>query len=255
MLMTEAHILITGASSGLGAALARAYAAPGVHLTLWGRNGERLEQVAAQCAAQGASTEAVVLDLHDVHAIEAAIERCDAGRPVDIAIFNAGLGGVTPRGRVVESAARAFAVATVNFTAAAMGASTIAERMVGRGRGQIVLVSSVAQSIPLPMSPTYAGSKAGLKMFAESLRLRVRMHGVGVTLAAPGFIDTPMSQQVAAAKPFMISADAGAAILKRAIARRRTEFSFPGSYGLLERMFLWLPRSLQRMIVMRLPSE
>src|ERR1043166_6783690 len=136
------HILITGASSGLGAALARHYAAPNIHLTLWGRNTERLEGVAAQCRGAGAIVESVIVDLHDVHAIEAHIDRCDGKRPIDIAVFNAGLGGITPQGRIVESARRAFEVATTNFTAAAMGASTIAEHMVKRRRGQIVLISS-----------------------------------------------------------------------------------------------------------------
>jgi len=249
------HILITGASSGLGAALARAYAAPGVRLCLWGRDRERLDKVAAECRAAGAAAQIVALDLQDLHSIEPEIERCDRENPVDIAIFNAGLGGVTPKERVVEGGRRALEVASVNFTAAAIGASTIAERMVARGRGQIVLVSSVAQSIPLPMSPAYAGSKAGLRMFAESLRLRLIRHGISVTLAAPGFIDTPMSRQVAAAKPFMITPEKGAAILKRAIAQRRGDFSFPLPYALLERMFLLLPRPLRRTIASRMPSS
>ncbi len=253
--MTAGHILITGASSGLGAALARLYAAPGVHLTLWGRNTERLEAVAAQCRSKGAIVETLTLDLHDVHAIESHIDRSDDKRPIDIAVFNAGLGGVTPQGRVVEHARRAFEVATTNFTAAVMGASVIAERMVKRNKGQIVLISSVSESIPLPMSPTYAGSKAGLKMFAELLRIRVKPHGVSVTLAAPAFIDTPMSRQIVAEKPFMISPDAAARILKRNITRHRKDFAFPWSYALLRRLFTWLPRPLQRAIAGRLPSE
>lgn len=252
--MNAGHILITGASSGLGAALARLYAAPGVHLTLWGRNNERLHAVAAACRSKGANVETVTLDLHDVHAIENHIERSDDKRPIDIAIFNAGLGGVTPQGRVVEHARRAFEVATTNFTAAAMGASTIAERMVRRKRGQIVLISSVAESIPLPMSPTYAGSKAGLKMFAESLRLRVQPYGVFVTLASPGFIDTPMSKDLKT-KPFMITPEAAALTLSRNISRRRKDFAFPWSYALVRRLFTLLPRFAQRAIVSRLPAE
>jgi len=224
-------------------------------LTLWGRNGERLNSVAAQCRAAGSTAETVVQDLRDVHAIEAQIDRCDENLPVDIAIFNAGLGGVTPQGRLVESAQRAFDIATVNFTAAAMGASTISERMVKRKKGHVVLIGSVAESIPLPMSPTYAGSKAGLKMFAESLRLRVKAHGVFVTLASPGFIDTPMSRQIAADKPFMITPEKAAAIIIRKIASRRTEFALPWPYAWIRMLFVMLPRGLKRAIVIRLPSE
>lgn len=253
--MTAGHILITGASSGLGAALARLYAAPGVHLTLWGRNNERLEGVAAQCRSRGAVVETVTLDLHDVHAIESHIDRCDDKRPIDLAIFSAGLGGITPAGRVAEHAQRAFALATTNFTSAAMGASVIAERMVKRKKGQIVLVSSVSESVPLPMAPTYAGSKAGLKMFAQSLQLLVKPHGVSVTLASPGFIDTPMSRQLPMDKPFMITAEKAALIMKRGIARHRRSIAFPWPYALLCRMFTWLPGPIQRVIASRLPSE
>jgi short-subunit dehydrogenase len=253
--MNNTHILITGASSGLGAALARAYASPSVHLTLWGRNSERLEGVAAQCRAAGSTVATVVQDLRAVHAIEAQIDRCDDELPVDLAIFNAGLGGVTPHGRLVESAQRAFEIATVNFTAAAMGATTIAERMVKRKKGRVVLIGSVAESIPLPMSPTYAGSKAGLKMFAESLRLRVKAHGVHVVLASPGFIDTPMSRPIAAGKPFMITPEKAAASIIGKIARGRTEFALPWPYAWIRVLFLMLPRGLRRAIVIRLPSE
>jgi short-subunit dehydrogenase len=253
--MTNAHILITGASSGLGAALAREYASPAIRLTLWGRDAERLEGIAAQCRAAGSTVKTVVQDLRDVHAMEAQLDRCDEDMPVDIAIFNAGLGGVTPGGRVVEDSRRAFEVATVNFTAAVVGATTIAGRMVKRRRGQIVLIGSIVESIPLPMSPTYAGTKAGLKMFAESLRLRVSAHGLSVTLASPGFVDTPMSRTIAAGKPFMITSEKAAAIIRRGIARRRKEFSLPLPYALARKLFLLLPRGIRRAIVLRLPSE
>jgi short-subunit dehydrogenase len=252
--MTAGHILITGASSGLGAALARLYAAPGVHLSLWGRNSERLEGVAAQCRGKGAIVEALALDLRDIHAIEAQLERSDEKRPIDIAIFNAGLGGTTPSGRLVESPAHTLDVATTNFTAAVIGANTIAERMARRRGGHIVLISSIADSIPLPMAPTYAGTKAGLKMFAESLRALVKPHGVAVTLIAPGFVDTPMSAAIKT-KPFLISADKAAEIMKRGIERRHPEFAYPWSYALMRRLFTKLPRLFQRAIVGRLPPE
>jgi short-subunit dehydrogenase len=91
-------------------------------------------------------------------------------------------------------------------------------------------------------------------MFAESLRLRVRRHGVSVTLASPGFVDTPKSQQVQTTNPFMITPDAAAKILHRNISRRRKDFAFPWPYALVRRLFLWLPRGLQRLIAGNLPE-
>jgi len=253
--MTSTHILITGASSGLGASLALIYASPATRLTLWGRDRDRLHRVAELCTAQGAVVETVLFDLREAQKIEAQIEHDDAQMPIDLAIFNAGLGGTTPVGRSLESGTRAFDIATVNFTATVIGASVVGELMVGRKRGHIAIVSSLADSIPLPMSPTYAGSKAGLKMFAESLRARVKDHAVTVTLLSPAFIDTPMSRQIKAAKPFMMTADGAAKLARGAIDRRRKDYAFPWSYALMGYTFGLLPRMAQRAIVKRLPAE
>ena len=89
---------------------------------------------------------------------------------MDIAIFNAGLGGTAPADVAAEAPQSAQAIAEVNFTAPIVGANAIAGAMAARGAGHIVLVGSITESFPLPMAPTYAATKAGLKMFAEALR-------------------------------------------------------------------------------------
>jgi len=223
-------------------------------LTLWGRDPARLDAVAAQCRALGASVDTRVLDLTDAAAVAPAIDADDARRPVDVAIFNAGLGGARPRGAAAEDPARALAVALVNFASVAAGANAVAARMAARGAGRIVVVSSVADSIPLPMAPTYAGSKAGLKMFAHSLRASLRRHGVGVTLVAPGFVETPMSRSVNAPKPFLVSAEAAAGIIAGHVARGAAEIAFPWPYALGRALFPRLPRIVQDAILARLPD-
>jgi short-subunit dehydrogenase len=253
--MTSRTILITGASSGIGAALAEAYAGSGTRLVLWGRNAARLGQVAERCSAKGSQVESIVFDLYDVKAIAERVERCDDAAAIDLAVFNAGLGGTTPVDRVVESPARAYEVSTINFTAAVVGASAMAARMVARGRGHIALISSIAETFPLPMAPTYSGSKAGLKMFADALRLRIARHGVGVTVVAPGFVDTPMSQQVSAPKPFMISAEAAARRMKRIIERKSRDAVVPWPYAVLRTLYRPLPRILRDAIALAMPSE
>jgi short-subunit dehydrogenase len=253
--MTSRTILITGASSGIGAELAKAYAGPDTKLVLWGRNAARLEEAAARCRSKGSEVETVTFDLYDVTAIAERIERSDSASPIALAIFNAGLGGTTPVDRVVESPTRAYEVSTVNFTAAVVGASTIAARMVARGHGHIALISSIAETFPLPMAPAYSGSKAGLKMFADALRLRIARHGVGVTVVAPGFVDTPMSQQVSAPKPFMISPEAAAQRMKRIIDRKKRNAVVPWPYAILRTLYKPLPRILRDAIALAMPSE
>jgi short-subunit dehydrogenase len=134
--MTRTTILVTGASSGIGAALAKAYASPGAHLILWGRNAQRLDQSARDCRALGAAVQTLQFDLRDAGAIAGHIETYDDATPIDIAILNAGLGGTASAKDAAESADRAFEVATVNFTAQVVGANAVAACMAKRGRGK-----------------------------------------------------------------------------------------------------------------------
>ena len=247
--MPHKTILITGASSGLGAALARAYASAGVTLLLWGRDEARLNETAAACRARGATVTTQVFDLRDVAGFAKLLA---ATPPLDIAVFNAGLGGSAPADVFAETPEAAQALAEVNFTAPVVGANVIAGAMAARGAGHIVLVGSITESFPLPMAPTYAATKAGLKMFAEALSIRMARHGVKVTLVSPGFIDTPMSRKVVEPKPFLISADAAAAIIARKIAAGARTIVVPWQFAAIRGFANLLPRALLRRILSRL---
>ena len=249
--MAPKTILITGASSGIGAALARAHARPGVTLLLWGRDEARLNESAAQCRALGASTSIQSFDLRDAAGFAARLAAADAAAPIDLAIFNAGLGGTVPQGAFAEAPETAQAIAEVNFVAPVTGANVIADAMARRGAGQIVLVGSISESFPLPMAPTYAATKAGLKLFAEALDIRMAHYGVAVTLVSPGFIDTPMSRKVTEPKPFLMSADAAAAIIARKIAARTRTIVVPWQFAVIRGLAGLLPRVLLRLFLKR----
>lgn len=241
-------ILITGASSGIGASLARAYAADGVTLVLWGRDAARLDSVAADCRAKGANVTTQVFDLRDA----AGFAKLLAAAPVlDIAIFNAGLGGTAPADVAAEAPSTVQAIAEVNFTAPIVGANAVAGAMAARGTGHIVLVGSITESFPLPMAPTYAASKAGLKMFAEAFAIRMAKHSVKVTLVSPGFIDTPMSRSVKEAKPFLMDPDTAAAIIKRKVAAGARTIVVPWQFAVIRGFANLLPRALLRRILSR----
>lgn len=243
------NILITGASSGIGAALAEAYATPGRTLFLWGRDETRLASVAGICRSRGANVAAKAFDLTDFAALSAGLEAADETAPLDLAIFCAGLGGSLPQDRAGQEAKTAERMAGVNFTAPCIGANVIAERMAKRKSGHIVLVGSVAGVFPLPMAPLYSGSKAGLAMFAEALSLRLRRHGVAVTLVSPGFVDTPMSRSVTEAKPFMINADQAAATIARKLGRRPRHIIVPWQYAMIMKVSKLVPRFVLRMVL------
>lgn len=249
--MGQKTILITGASSGIGAALARAEARSGVTLLLWGRNAARLERVAQECRARGAEARTEIFDLSDTAGLPARLAAADAAAPIDLAIFNAGLGGTAPDNAVTEGPGTARAIAEVNFVAPVVGAHLMAEAMARRGGGQIVLIGSISESYPLPMAPTYAATKAGLRMFAEALRLRLTKHHVRVSLVSPGFIDTPMSQQVTQPKPFLIGADAAAKVISRRVARGDATIVVPWQFRILRAATELLPRSILHWVLAR----
>jgi short-subunit dehydrogenase len=246
--MAPKIILITGASSGIGAALARAHARAGITLLLWGRDEARLAETAAQCRSLGASTVIQSFDVRDAAGFAA---RLAAAAPIDLAIFNAGLGGTVPEGAFAESPQTAQAIAEVNFVAPVVGANVVADAMARRGAGHIVLVGSISESFPLPMAPTYAATKAGLKIFAEALDIRMARYGVAVTLVSPGFIDTPMSRKVTEPKPFLMSADAAAAIVARKIAAGARTIVVPWQFAVIRGLAGLLPRALLRLFLSR----
>lgn len=244
-------ILITGASGGIGASLARALSRPGVTLLLWGRDGARLAETAAACAALGAVCETEAFDIRDAAAQLSRLAAADLAHAIDLAIFNAGLGGSVESDARAEDPARARATAEVNFVAPVVGASLIADRMAARRRGRIVLVGSIAESFPLPQAPTYAATKAGLAMFAEALSIRMAKHGVGVTLVSPGFIDTAMSRSVPEPKPFLMGADDAVVRIVRAILAGKRRIVVPWQFAVIRAVTRLLPRALLRAVLSR----
>jgi short-subunit dehydrogenase len=244
-------IVITGASSGIGAALAQRLAAPDTMLLLWGRDAARLESVAQQCRAAGAQVDIDAFDLRGTDELMARLARADSDAPIDMVIFNAGLGGSVPRDQLAEAPANAKATAEVNFVAPVVGASVMSDAMARRGRGHIVLIGSISESFPLPMAPTYAATKAGLAMYAEALGIRMARHGVAVTLVSPGFIDTPMSQQLHEPRLFLMSAERAAQIIVRKLKSKPARIVLPWQFIIIRAAANLVPRSVMRLFLNR----
>jgi len=256
MMTTPAHILITGASGGLGGALARHYAEPGRSLALWGRDEGRLDAIAAECRAAGATVTIRALDLSDSMAAVAALEEEDAARPIDLAIFAAGLGDIRAPGALVEGAEQIVRLALVDFVAPAAMAAALSARMAGRGGGGIVLVGSAAAFHALPFATGYAGSKAGLARFADALRIGVKPHGVRVTLVSPGFIDTAAAHRTPGPKPFQMQPADAAARIARAAAHGRAHAILPWPFAVLRWFDRLLPGALRdRLLLSLTPPE
>lgn len=237
-------VAITGASRGLGAALARLYAAPGVHLALMARS-EAVQQVAADCRAKGAEIAVENFDLTELGAGRKWIDRLEATAPVDLLIVNAGVFAGRDRLDSLESATEVRSILAINLEAAIDVATAAAERMRARGRGHIVLITSLAAAHPLADAPVYSASKAGLRAYGEALRERVAPHNVMVTVVLPGHFESDQTRAQIGELPLLMSVDTVARRIKRAVGWRRGDVAFPLPLVMLVRGGRLLPWRLR----------
>jgi short-subunit dehydrogenase len=245
MLSPPRSVLITGASSGLGAALARRYAAPGIHLALTGRDPARLAEVAVACRAAGARVDAAMLDVTDRPALAAWIAQIDGAHSLDLVIANAGIGGQVGG---IEDETDARAVFAVNLDGVLNTIYPLMPRMVARGTGQIAIMSSIAGYHGLPVAPGYSASKAAVRALGEAWRGMLASSGVHVSVICPGFVATPMTAGARFPTPFMISAERAAEIIQRGLAQDRPRITFPVPMAFLA----WLMAALPECVVARL---
>ncbi len=220
-------VVITGASSGLGAALALAYAGPQTALGLIGRNPERLAATASACRASGAIVDSAEIDVADGAALAAWLEAFDDTHPVELLIANAGISAGPDPDSPGEPAAITLRQLDVNLRGAVHTIAPMVPRLCGRGRGRIVAIASVAAFRGLPDSPGYCASKAGLRAYGEALRPRLSSYGVGVTVVCPGFFSSPMTDRWDGPTPFLASGERAARRIKRGIDRGRSRIDFP----------------------------
>ncbi len=243
--MTAKHVLITGASSGIGRALALRYAREGARLTLLARDGARLEAAARDCREGGAEHVATCrVDVQDRAGMSAAVEDALATAPIDVLIANAGVAtGLSP-GQILETPEAVRATLAINVLGVFNTVEPALLAMTQRGCGIIAIVGSMAGVRGLPYSPAYCASKAAVHFYAESLRGVAARHGVDVSLIIPGFVVTPMSQRTQSWQPGAMSAETAAEIIVSGLARRKTVIAFPRFMYWALRFFTFLPPRL-----------
>ena len=246
-------ILITGASSGLGAALARAYAGSGVRLALTGRDRNRLAQVADECRLLGAAVESAPIDVTEADALAGWMAAIDARRPLDLVIANAGVsGGSAGGGEGLAQIRRIFAVNIDGVLNTVMPAIAL---MRPRGRGQIALMSSLAGFRGLPGSPAYSASKAAVRVHGEALRGLLRRDGLQVSVICPGYVRTPMTAANRFPMPLLMDAERAATIMKRGLARGKARIAYPLAMYAVVWLAQALPPGWLDPIFARLPAK
>jgi short-subunit dehydrogenase len=220
-------ILVTGASSGLGAGLARHFAAPGVRLALTGRDATRLEATAELCRTKGADVVTGLFDVAEAGPIGAWIAAQDQVAPFDIAFAAAGVSAGTNEAGAPEGQALATLQVRTNLLGTMNVIEPLIEPMIARGRGQLVVVASTAALRGLPYSPGYSASKAGVRAYGEALRALLAPKNVAVTVVVPGFFDTPMTDRWKGPTPFMVSLDKMVRVIAKGVDRRAARVVYP----------------------------
>jgi NAD(P)-dependent dehydrogenase (short-subunit alcohol dehydrogenase family) len=240
------RILITGASSGLGAALAEGAAAPGAVLFLGGRDPARLSAVSAAVRARGAQAETAVVDVRDRAGMAEWITSC--GR-LDLVIANAGISGGTGGDSEPEAQARRILDVNVGGVMNTLWPAIAVMRDQAPGtdgwRGRVCIVASVASFIAAPHAPAYCASKATVRFIGEAMAPSLRCEGVLMTVACPGYIRTPMTAVNRFRMPGLMAAEVAAAKILAACRDGRVRTSFPWWLALAARgMSLLPPRAL-----------
>jgi short-subunit dehydrogenase len=219
-------IVITGASSGIGEALALDYATPGAALALSGRDAERLHAVAEACRAKGAIVDEGQVDVADGAAMAAWLTRFDDAHPVDLLIANAGV-SIDKDNSSLDEFSRVRKTFAINVDGVFNTVEPLVVRMMERRRGQIGIVSSLAGFFGLPYAASYNASKAAIRVWGESIRFVLRKSDVGVSVICPGFVVSRLTADAPFPMPFLMPVDRASAIIRRGLAKDKARIAFP----------------------------
>lgn len=242
--MTTSLVFITGASSGIGQALALRFHRSGYRLALVAR---RTSEVKTWASAQGISADSYEIYSADVavtDSIVAAGRDCIARQGVpDVVIANAGIsvGMDTAVRDDIDVMARTFATNNIGVAATF---HPFADAMAQRGSGTLVGIGSVAGIRGLPGHGAYCASKAAVISYCESLRGEMRSHGVRVVTISPGYIDTPLTRQNRYSMPFLMQADDFADCAFRAITAGASYRVIPWQMGVVAKLLRMVPNVL-----------
>lgn len=234
-------IFLTGASSGIGEGLAVALAKRGTILGLAARRKEMLDELSDRCVEAGGTARVFPLDVTDEIAVaEAADDLRNEFGHIDILIANAGIGGNDDETRSYVPHAVKKVIDT-NLLGAVNAVYAVVPKMLERGSGQIVAISSLAGFRGLPKSAAYSASKAGMTAFFESVRLDVKHKGVDVTIIQPGFIKTPLTSGRENKMPFLMELEDAIPLFISAIEKKKAFAAFPWQLANIVRAGKFMP--------------
>lgn len=235
------RVFLTGASSGIGEALAVALAKKGAVVGLLARRRELLDKLKLECEKAGGTARVFTADVTDEDAVQQAVDGfVHEFEHIDILIANAGIGGNNKETRALQPLA-VKKVIDINLLGAANAVHAVLPSMLKRGKGHLVAISSLAGFRGLPKSAAYSASKAGMTAFFESVRLDVKHQGIDVTIIQPGFIKTPLTAGRDAKMPFLMELNAAIPLFITAIEKKKRFAAFPWQLATIVRSGKFMP--------------
>lgn len=233
-------VFLTGASSGIGEALAIDLAKKGAILGLLARREELLKSLAQKCEQAGGKARVFACDVTDEQGVTMAVRTLqnEFGK-IDLLICNAGIGGSVHAKDLTNESFRK--VIDVNLMGAVYAVTAVLPKMIEQNSGQLVAISSLAGFRGLPRSASYSASKGAMTNFFESLRLDLLGSNIAVTVIQPGFISTPLLADRKNKLPFLLSLDQAIPKFVRAIEKKKRFSAFPWQLATVVRFGRFLP--------------
>lgn len=239
---------VTGASSGIGWALAKELAKEGCRVGLLARREEPLKALAAEIATAGGEARIAVADVSRRESVEAGMTAIRAALgPIELAIANAGVGKPTLLDPVnVDDVEAMF---NINVLGVVYTFAAVMPEMLARKSGRLVAVSSLAGYRGLPGESAYCASKAAVNAYMDGLRIHLRGTGVTATTICPGFVHTPMTAMNTFHMPGVMSAEEAARRIVRAVKQGHKVYNFPWRLHLMTKLSRWVPDALMNWVM------
>jgi len=246
-------ILITGASSGIGAAVAHELAAPGVLIAITGRDSARLNTVETALQEKGADTISRVCDVTDRGAMSTLVADIEVRQPLDLIIANAGISSSAGAAAGEEETTRdIFAVNLAGVLNTVLPALTA---MRPRHMGHVAIVSSIAGFRGMPSAPAYSASKVALKAWGDAIRPQLERDGITLSMIYPGFVESRITDANDFPMPFLMPAEKAAGIIVQGLKRGKKTIAFPWQTVWMTRLLCTLPGPIFNAILARAPKK